>query len=227
VIDLPSGSFFVRYFFNRIEKIDPFADNIKPVTKYVCWALKHRLVSVGFIGIIWNYIIFLLEALRKRKPLSDQEKSQLSQKQMELLKHEAQRFGLAEDKLKSIKDLWVPSSISNDSFSKVLWKFFSSDKPSLHLNRAKRIQKTLGIKNVIFGHTHDPDLRGLPSDRERIGEYVNSGTWTIVFSEEERLLREEKEFVYVQILKQPEPKMELLKWKDELREGQRVNLFEI
>jgi UDP-2,3-diacylglucosamine pyrophosphatase LpxH len=226
VIDLPSGSFFVRYFFNRIEKIDPFADNIKPVTKYLCWALKHRLFSVGSRGIIWNYILFLLEALSKRKPLSDQEKNQLSQKQMELVKLEAQRFGFTEDKLRSIKNLWVPSSISNDSFCKVLWKFVSSKKPSLHLNRAKKIQKTLGVKNVVFGHTHDPDLRGLPSDRDRTGEYVNSGTWTIVFSEEERLLREEKEFVYVQILKQPNLQMELLKWKDELGEGQRVNLFE-
>jgi UDP-2,3-diacylglucosamine pyrophosphatase LpxH len=227
VIDLPSGSFFVRYFFNRMEKIDPFADNIKPVTKYLCWALKHRLFSVGFIGIIRNYMLFLLEALRKRKPLSDQEKNQLSQKQMELLKLEARRFGIAEDKLRSIKNLWVPSSISNDSFCKVLWKFVSSEKPSLHLNRAKKIQEALGVRNVAFGHTHDPDLRGLPSDRNRTGEYVNSGTWTIVFSEEERLLREEKEFVYVQILKQPDLQMELLKWKDELGEGQRVNLFEI
>jgi UDP-2,3-diacylglucosamine pyrophosphatase LpxH len=226
VIDLPSGSFFVRYFFNRMEKIDPFADNIKPVTKYFCWALKHRLFSVGFNGIIWNYILFLLEALRKRKPLSDQEKNQLTQKQMELMKLEAQRFGLTEDKLRSIKNLWVPSSISNDSFCKVLWKFVSSKETSLHLNRAKKIQETLGVKNVVFGHTHDPDLRGLPSDRDRTGEYVNSGTWTIVFSEEERLLREEKEFVYVQILKQPNLQMELLKWKDELGEGQRVNLFE-
>jgi hypothetical protein len=84
------------------------------------------------------------------------------------------------------------------------------------------------VKNVVFGHTHDPDLRGLPSDRERTGEYVNSGTWTIVFSEEERLLREEKEFVYVQILKQPNLQMGLLiKWKDELGEVQRVNLFQI
>jgi UDP-2,3-diacylglucosamine pyrophosphatase LpxH len=227
VVDLPSGSFFVRYFFNRIEKIDPFADNIKPVTKYVSWAVKHRLLSVGFIGILCNYILFLFEALKKRRPLSDQEKNLLSQRQMELLKLEAQRFNLAEDQLRSIKDLWIPSSISNDSFCKVLWKFFLYDRPSLHLNRAKKIQKILKVKKVVFGHTHDPDLRGLPSDRERFGEYVNSGTWTTVFSEEEKLLREEKEFAYVQILKQPELKMKLLKWKDELGEGQRVNLFQI
>jgi UDP-2,3-diacylglucosamine pyrophosphatase LpxH len=226
MIDLPSGSFFVRYFFNRIEKIDPFADNIKPVTKYVYWALRHRFFSARFIYIVSNYILFLLEALRKRNPLSDQEKNQLSQKQMQRLKLQAQKIGIAEDKLRSIKALWVPSSISNDSFWELLRKLLSPKKPSLYLNRAGKIQKTLGVKNVVFGHTHDPDLRGLPNDRNRAGEYVNSGTWTIVFSEEERLLREEKEFVYVQILKQPSLQMELLKWKDELGKGQRVNLFE-
>jgi UDP-2,3-diacylglucosamine pyrophosphatase LpxH len=226
MIDLPSGSFFVRYLFNRVEKIDPFADNIKPVTKYVCWALKHRWFTPGFIYIVLNYILFLFEALRKRNPLSCQEKNQLSQKQTELVKLEAQKFRVDEDKLSSIRSLWVPSSISNDSIWKVFWKFLLTGKPSPYLDRAKKIQKILGIQNITFGHTHDPDLRGLPSDSDRTGEYVNSGTWTILFSEEERLLREEKEFVYVQILKQPNVQMELLKWKDELGKGQRVNLFE-
>jgi UDP-2,3-diacylglucosamine pyrophosphatase LpxH len=227
VIDLPSGSFFVRYFFNRIEKIDPFADNIKPVTKYIYWALRHRIFSSGFIGIVWNYAIFLLEAIKKWKPLSDPEKNQLSQKQNHLIKLEAQRYGLPEDKLHFIKSLWIPSSISNDPLFKVLWKFLSYEKPGLHLKMAKKIQGILGVNYIIFGHTHAPDLRGLPSDRERMSEYVNSGTWTKILSEEERLLREEKEFVYAQILKQPNPKMELLKWKDELGEGERVNLFEV
>jgi UDP-2,3-diacylglucosamine pyrophosphatase LpxH len=226
MIDLPSGSFFVRYFFNRIEKIDPFADNIKPMTKYVYWALIHRFFKARFIYIVSKYIAFLIEALRKRTRLTDQEKNQLSQEQMHRLKLQARRSGIAVDKLISIKDLWVRSSISNDSFCELLWKLASPNRPSLYLNRARKIQKTLGVKNVVFGHTHDPDLRGLPSDRNRKGEYVNSGTWTTVFSEEERLLREEKEFAYVQILKQPSLQMELLKWKDELGKGQRVNLFE-
>ncbi|MCA9898330.1 MAG: hypothetical protein H6654_17115 [Ardenticatenaceae bacterium] len=40
-IELPSGSFFVRYFFNKVEQIHPFADNIKPIMKYLNWVLKH------------------------------------------------------------------------------------------------------------------------------------------------------------------------------------------
>jgi UDP-2,3-diacylglucosamine pyrophosphatase LpxH len=226
-IDLPSGSFFVRYFFNMVEKIDPFADNIKPVTRYICWALKHRFFSSLFRGVLWNYGKFLLEALKKRKPLSEKEKDQLLQKQDDLIKLEAKRFNLPEDKLYSLKKLWVPSSISNDSFPKLLCRFFSYEKGNPYLKKAKKIQEIFEVKFVIFGHTHDPDLRGLPNDKERVSEYVNSGTWTKVFSEGERLLREEKEFVYVQILKQPKPKMELLKWKDELGQGERVNLFEV
>ncbi len=226
-IDLPSGSFFVRYFFNKIEKIDPFADNIKPMTKYICWALRHRFFSSIFRGILWNYGKLFLETLKKRKPMSRLEKEKLSQKQKDLLKLEAQRFGLSEDILNSIKSLWIPTSISNDTFWEVLCRFLSYEKVSPYLGKAEKIQEILGVKTVVFGHTHDPDLRVLSSDEERFGEYVNSGTWTIVFNEEERLLREEKEFVYVQIRKQHTPKMELLKWKDELRQGERVNLFEV
>lgn len=227
MIDLPSGSFFVRYFFNKIEKIDPFADNIKPITKYIWWALSHRLFSSIFRGILWNYGKLFLETVKKRKPLNKQEKEQLSQKHKDLLNLEAKRFGLPEDKLNSIKGLWVPSSLSNDSFFKVLLRFFSHEKASPYLGKANQLRDVLGVKNIVLGHTHDPDLRGLPSDRDRFGEYINSGTWTIVFSEEEKLSREEKEFVYVQILKQTKPKMELLKWKDELGQGERVNLFEV
>lgn len=227
MIDLPSGSFFVRYFFNRIEKIDPFADNIKPMARYIFWVLTHHFLSSVFRGILWNYGKFLLEALRKRNPLSERQKVQLAQKQNDLLRLEAQRFGLPEDKLNSIGSLWIPSSISNDSLAKVLYRLFSCERGNPYIERARKIQEILGVKFVIFGHTHETDLRGLPSDRERIGEYVNSGTWTKVFSEEERLLREEKEFAYAQVLKGPKPKIELLKWKDEMGQGERVNLFEI
>ena len=38
-IELPLGSFFVLYLFNGLEHNDPFADNIKPSTLYIRWAL--------------------------------------------------------------------------------------------------------------------------------------------------------------------------------------------
>jgi UDP-2,3-diacylglucosamine pyrophosphatase LpxH len=41
-IELPLGSFFVLDLFNEIEQEDPFADNVKPPTRYVGWALANR-----------------------------------------------------------------------------------------------------------------------------------------------------------------------------------------
>jgi hypothetical protein len=38
----PFGSFFVRYFFNRIEAEVPFADNVRPRAKAIWWIIAHR-----------------------------------------------------------------------------------------------------------------------------------------------------------------------------------------
>lgn len=40
-IELPEGSLFVRYFFNDVEKIHPFADNLKPITRYFLWVVTN------------------------------------------------------------------------------------------------------------------------------------------------------------------------------------------
>lgn len=41
-IDLPMGSLFVRYLFNRIETRSPFADNIKPATRFLGWLCRNQ-----------------------------------------------------------------------------------------------------------------------------------------------------------------------------------------
>jgi UDP-2,3-diacylglucosamine pyrophosphatase LpxH len=49
-IDLPFGSLFVRYLFNRMERVVPFADNIKPATRFVWWLIgKHPITALRFI----------------------------------------------------------------------------------------------------------------------------------------------------------------------------------
>jgi UDP-2,3-diacylglucosamine pyrophosphatase LpxH len=49
-IDLPWGSFFVRYLFNKVEVKEPFADNIKPQTKFIAWFLtRHPSMALGFL----------------------------------------------------------------------------------------------------------------------------------------------------------------------------------
>ncbi len=62
-IELPWGSLFVRYLFNELEDVHPFADNIKPITRYLGWAFRKDpvgtmrvFVSKGlvFLRAFWN-----------------------------------------------------------------------------------------------------------------------------------------------------------------------------
>ncbi len=62
-IELPGGSLFVRYLFNKVEDVHPFADNVKPITRYLGWAFKtdpvraiEILVTRGwvFLRAFWN-----------------------------------------------------------------------------------------------------------------------------------------------------------------------------
>ena len=68
VIDLPQGSFFVRYFFNKVEHTHPFADNIKPMSRYVFWLLSGAPAQgIGFLTtIIPDYVRTVLELRQKR-----------------------------------------------------------------------------------------------------------------------------------------------------------------
>ena len=43
-IEMPWGSFFVRYLFNSIENEEPWADNIKPQSRFIIWLITRRPV---------------------------------------------------------------------------------------------------------------------------------------------------------------------------------------
>lgn len=52
-IELPKGSLFVRYFFNKVEATHPFADNLKPITRYLFWLLANSPSEmVNFLTIL-------------------------------------------------------------------------------------------------------------------------------------------------------------------------------
>ncbi len=60
LIELPSGSLFVRYFFNRVESIHPFADNLKPISRYIFWLLQNAPAEI--INILTNILPDYLSA---------------------------------------------------------------------------------------------------------------------------------------------------------------------
>lgn len=63
LIELPSGSLFVRYFFNKIEVYHPFADNMKPISRYISWLVRHSPSAV--LTILIDILPKYLRALRQ------------------------------------------------------------------------------------------------------------------------------------------------------------------
>jgi UDP-2,3-diacylglucosamine pyrophosphatase LpxH len=218
---LPAGSFFVRYLFNKVEQKHPFADNIKPTSAYV----RKYWLSLLASPRILEHVRYFWEIIRKSNTFDTWKLKPLEKANRESVKAEALRFGIDQDRLEKLQRFWVPSFLYNESKAGNLWRFVTYSPGDVYRRTAKRIADSLGVRYVIFGHTHEADLCSLP--RPDFAEYANAGTWTKIFcnSPADRLLKEEQESVFVQILKDEENRLELLKWKEELGCGERVPLF--
>lgn len=104
LIELPLGSFFVRYLFNQVERVDPFADNVKPATRYLGWALRNHPLTV--ITTLDAHLRLFLGALRK---MSDQAPADRAARRAAyrdaVLRPAAAAIGLPPDTLVAIDDL--------------------------------------------------------------------------------------------------------------------------
>jgi UDP-2,3-diacylglucosamine pyrophosphatase LpxH len=307
-IDLPWGSLFVRYLFNKIERVEPFADNIKPQTKFVSWMVrKHPITAVSFVYRDGCYMLSRMRrAWHRVKPQSyaDREKEHMLRLQqlaqdsgiavadLEFLDHMRSPSVLKEPSgwiWKSIRRIvlwrlffplltlslalivlasvlavapflgvllpaavqsflwahWVSTSIGPEIIATLSamrwlalvpviaaiwwfsrWLLTGEEKKRLSYLavRARQIREQLKVKYVIMGHTHDADLQSIGEKGE---EYFNTGTWTKVFSEEERLIRKDVEFVFVQALRKGTVlQVKLLEWDDGAGEPRLLKLFD-
>jgi len=61
----------------------------------------------------------------------------------------------------------------------------------------------MGVPYLVFGHTHNAHIRQLPRQPDVPFKqwYVNTGTWTQVWSEELRLIRDSKQFTFFAVLR--------------------------
>jgi UDP-2,3-diacylglucosamine pyrophosphatase LpxH len=64
-INLPLGSFVNRYVINRVEALDPFLDNVKPVQRSLLRLARQRPLKI--LGTYFGAWRFLLRALAKRR----------------------------------------------------------------------------------------------------------------------------------------------------------------
>ncbi len=111
-IELPLGSFFVLYLFNYIERIDPFADNVRPMTRYLLWALRtHPVVAISTLG---YHVRFFLRVLRKTSVLTiDEQKARREVYWREMLEPAAEQIGLPAELLTEIDKLAAIPALAN------------------------------------------------------------------------------------------------------------------
>jgi UDP-2,3-diacylglucosamine pyrophosphatase LpxH len=112
LIELPLGSFFVLYLFNHIERLDPFADNVKPATRYLAWALRtHPIMGLASLG---YHLQFFVRVLRKTSKLSKAEQqARRDTYRREMVESHASAVGLPAQTLVAIERLAAIPAMSN------------------------------------------------------------------------------------------------------------------
>jgi len=228
--ELPAGSFFVRYLFNRVESDYPFADNMKPASKFLGWYLKKHWYQLGRLR---RYLAGLCQLLRKANPIEPGQEMRAKAEQEEGLRSTAAENNLSIDQLCRLKALWVPSILHA---KKPRLKKLRKVNLCVHLCRhgedaclgciATTVHQVLGVQYVLFGHTHTTDLQQIGSIEGERCEYFNTGTWTKCFAENysDYLLESENEFAFC-LYERGAKKMQLLRWNDDRGEPERVKLF--
>jgi UDP-2,3-diacylglucosamine pyrophosphatase LpxH len=267
---LPFGSYLVRYFFNKLETVHPFADNIKPISKYALWAWRED--KLVLLKVIKEHFFMVFKIFKRRKDFfkADTEKLKgLNEAKLEELKKSNEpHFDKIDEIYRSMKTPLTYSKLSiffffagtisfvitvlalvvlvilyifdiNIPLSAILsplglslvpigkWiyhKYFEKNFFEKNKKKIQMIKENLNdVQTIIFGHTHDPDIRKVNNDCW----YVNTGTWTTVFSEEERIIREAKQFAFVWIKKKNgELSPELCRWNDYRNQSEKLILFE-
>ena len=133
-VNLPFGSLIVRYLLNQVERINPFADNIKPNTKYVAWAFKSN--PLGFkrlLKLLGQFVIMVAKSYRRSGSLSRYDAADLIKFQEETdrrIEALSQRYGIVGDTTTMDHPLCRILALHklpiNDSKRRFLWRGFLS-----------------------------------------------------------------------------------------------------
>lgn len=133
-VNLPFGSFVVRYLLNKVEEVNPFADNIKPNTKYVAWAFRNN--PLGFkklLRLLGQFVVMVAKSYRRSGRLSKYDAADLvrfqeeTDRQIETL---SQRYRLVGDTASAdhpLRRIMARHKLPiNDSKTRFLWRGFLS-----------------------------------------------------------------------------------------------------
>lgn len=239
LIEFPFGSIFVRYFFNEVEKYFSYADNIKPTTEALREISRRHPWQV--IKILASRIRPLVRALtfppawiELRKVIKPIYITYVLIAIFVFIF--AIFFPVWDAVLSADISFEEPNAIKKTLFAaygtvKKDWGWFFTlisfafpffaDFISRHDDKFLRKAAVQKIKVYpcahffVYGHTHDPDIWLMQDKDKKKIFYYNTGTWTQVFSWEERLRRPPEQFVFLKILRDHGNNTG---WKSELRQ---------
>lgn len=82
ILDYPLGSLFVRYFYNRIRRVDPYTPNVVSFEQYMEFIRRYNLVTLGRIA--RDHYPFFVGALRPAAPAGRSRSSQAEDQQQDV-----------------------------------------------------------------------------------------------------------------------------------------------
>ncbi|MBI4451319.1 metallophosphoesterase [Candidatus Woesearchaeota archaeon] len=163
---LPWGSFFVRYFFNKVERYDEYADNFRPCASYIPYMLRYQ--TLQGLRLLRYYLPFFWKTWAKALRSYSAAEWAVVEKL-----HHSKRDSLAGAGLSQKTLELVDAERQQPLLEKhmVFWHMLASNWRDAYPEEAiaKRLRLLTGTKQVIFGHTHDA--------KSKQG-YLNTGSWT-------------------------------------------------
>ncbi len=280
-IELPEGSLFVRYFFNKVEIVHPFADNMKPITRYIKWLFSNATTSLFSFAteLLPDYLKALWQIKKKSKAHKNRQTPQ-NEFERELFKYQAEsRAALKKGSKQTTRRLFISVLLIPVSIIALFWGirllvlahywwmllafglsivmvFLSSyflqslDKllaDSFLYKAAVKICRRLNspeettfssVPYIIFGHDHAARVHSIELEKNPDSYrhwYINTGAWVPVFSEDERLLRDDEQLTFLRIVpsriaidahRSNKDVPELLQWSAEANAPLPVRLFD-
>jgi UDP-2,3-diacylglucosamine pyrophosphatase LpxH len=189
-IDLDLSGFLVRYVTNRVEPVNPLADNVRPLSEYYRHLWKtHPWHAVRTF--LWAAIFVFLVFRKRRLWRKDEIRRRyagICRQNIAGLHKESQRWSSgrmqeAERIAKMFQKIRTRYH-EQPAFESGIWRFLKKGDELLpdifHILRlrAEQISEVCGTRYVVFGHSHLADSHQLPHGRR----YFNTGSWIPTFT---------------------------------------------
>lgn len=213
-IELPLGSLFVRYILNHVEVSEPYADNVKPATRFIRWlVLRHCCKALKFL--VRRGWVMAKRLRRAWKPRACAPNCMECARQSVVRSALATRSGIPQSTLQNLDSppIRAESALRRPPLRWILSGILRKRLEHADRRAARAIADLLDVRYVVMGHTHDAEILSW-----RLGErrhtYFNTGTWTKVFSKVGGLAPQESEMVYLELTRMPSQVALLKKWRD-------------